>query len=130
MRVKTKEEIKQFVLDTLLPYKKDRSLIALNSKGNCCYLTTDGRKCAVGKHLKENKEVQFFRGGAHSLFSKFGSGILTDEARAFDFTFKTWRTIQMYHDRLAYGGYGSLCNKAVRNLEERLDIDLTELKLN
>lgn len=38
---------KEFILNTLLPYKEDPTTCATNEKGGYEYLTKDGKKCAT-----------------------------------------------------------------------------------
>ena len=44
---------KEQILEILLPYKENVENCAVGSFGTCLYLTEDGKKCAVGKMLKE-----------------------------------------------------------------------------
>jgi len=45
---------RQFVLDTLLPYKEDPSTRGIGVNGSCVYLNKkNGNKCAFGMHLKD-----------------------------------------------------------------------------
>jgi len=83
--MKTKEEIKEFILNTLLPYKEDLSLRGVKEgkegTNNCCYLTDDGKKCAVGKHMKKGP-WQYSSLSVKTLLESYdGSKILTKKQR-------------------------------------------------
>ena len=94
------EKTRQFILDTLLPYKVNPELCAMQDN-LCLYLTTDGRKCAVGKHMKKG-EWQQFHGGFENLISSYPKEIfLTKKALSHNLTNEIWCTIQDYHDNLA-----------------------------
>ena len=41
----------QFLEDMVSYYSEDTSRIARGSNGRCMYLTSDGRKCAIGRHI-------------------------------------------------------------------------------
>tara|TARA_R110002074_G_scaffold218478_6_gene388946 strand:+ start:207 stop:578 length:372 start_codon:yes stop_codon:yes gene_type:complete len=118
---------KQFILDTLLPYKEDPTTCAIEL-GICQYLTEDGRMCAVGKHMKkgtwqtENMDVD-------SIYDEFGiEKVLKKSALKQGFTIKQWQLIQSYHDKCSTYSSSGLMNNRVEKLEESLNITLTELK--
>jgi hypothetical protein len=114
---------RQFILDTLLPYKQDRNLCAYEG-GKCKYLTDDGRKCAVGKHMKEG-EWQHFVGSFSQVAHVYGRDTMfTDEALQVSLTAHEWDLVQLYHDRLVKGGH---INSAVRLLEEVTNLKFPEL---
>jgi len=95
---KTKRE---FILSTLLPFKKDPSTCGYENSG-CVYLASNGNKCAVGKHMKEGawqKECSATYGFLLTKYKK--EDFLTDEALEQDLTYEEWETMQHYHDRLA-----------------------------
>ena len=128
---KTKEEIQQFIIDTLLPYKEDKSNCGIDDGGTCLYLTEDGKMCAVGKHLKPNEDAQDFDGDVFDLDAKYNlSEILTDEANEYGFTMIVWKKMQIYHDNIATGRSTSKVNEPLEELEEKLNIDLSILKLD
>lgn len=134
-------KIKQFILDTLLPYKEDPNLCALefDSDGNpnCLYKTSDGRKCAVGKHMKEGP-WQEFRGDIGHLINSGGEivvgewpleRILTEEAYTMISDVKIWRAVQNYHDNCIDDNVNSISrNESIIFLETELGIELSELK--
>ena len=125
--MKTKAEIKQFILDTLLEYRQDPSKKALE-KGSCKYLTEDGRKCAVGKWMKEGI-WQTFKGDFGFLISSHNpEDFFKKEALDMDFGIGGWTLIQKYHDNY------NPCNKydvnnTVLRIEQYFNIELPELKL-
>lgn len=93
------EKTRQFILDTLLPYKENPKLCAFED-GECLYLTEDGRKCAVGKHMKKG-EWQQFHGGFSNLISSYPKeSFLTKRALSHNLTDEIWSTMQSYHDDL------------------------------
>lgn len=127
-----KKDLKQFVLDTLLPYKEDPSTCGVQKNGEganiCCYLTDDGKKCALGKHLKEGR-WQEARWDAEHLFEQYDpKDILTDEALSYDIPIEAWTEIQNYHDSLSMLYY-SLANNSLYEIESVLEIELPELLL-
>lgn len=53
-----KRKRKEFLDDTLKYYVKDpsrRAIVIADKKIRCMYKTTDGRKCAIGRHIAEDK---------------------------------------------------------------------------
>lgn len=126
----TLKQKRNFILKTLLPYKEDRSKCAVSKiTGNCLYLTEDGKKCAVGVHLKKGK-WQYDKNGYYSLINKFGKKIFKKNALKHEFQDKVWNLMQQYHDSLAKG-YAPLWythpNACLKNIEESLGIKLPEL---
>jgi hypothetical protein len=118
---------KQFILDTLLPYKNNPATCAIDGV-KCTYLTEDGRKCAVGKHMKKGKWQNSIKSPC-GLDSSFGlDNILKKRAVEQGFTIFQWSSIQMYHDYVARNMGRSTINHEVKRLEESLGIELTELK--
>ena len=117
---------KQFILDTLLPYKQDPTTCAID--GACKYLTEDGRKCAVGKHMKKGK-WQTKVMGVVDMDREFGlDKVLKKSALKQGFTVEQWELIQRYHDKCANYSHIEVMNFRVEKLEESLNITLTELK--
>lgn len=60
---------KEIIMDTYNFYKNNLDQFALES-GICVYLTKDGKKCAVGRYMKDGKH-QSFSGTAYSLLDEF-----------------------------------------------------------
>ncbi len=90
---------KEFILNTLVPYKQDKTLCA-NVDNACYYLTDDNRKCAVGKHLIDG-EHQTLMGDVYALNDKYGlNNILTIEAKEQEIPIDVWKQIQLYHDSI------------------------------
>lgn len=98
------EKTRQFILDTLLPYKKNPELCAKDC-GSCLYLTTDNRKCAVGKHMKKGEWQQFQEGFSNLISSYSKESFFTKRALSHNLTDDIWCTIQCYHDNLAEYGH-------------------------
>ena len=121
----TQKQKREFILKTLLPYKEDRSKCAVSKiAGTCLYLTEDGKKCAVGVHLKKGK-WQHFRKGYRSLIDNFGkNNIFKKSALKHELPDEAWDLMQKYHDALAIG-YGS--ETRLEQLEKLLGISLPEL---
>jgi len=123
----TQKQKREFILKTLLPYKKDiRNCAVSTITGNCLYLTEDGKKCAVGVHLKKGK-WQDFREGYYSLIDKFDkNNIFKKSALKHELPDEAWNLMQKYHDALATG-YGSETRLEPLVLEKLLGISLPEL---
>ena len=87
---------KEFILNTLIKYKEDRSKCASLGKVSCVYLhLKTGNKCAVGEHLIDG-EHQHFNGSVDRLFDKYGFGILTQEAQEKQIPVNVWMEMQQY----------------------------------
>lgn len=126
--MKSKRQIKNFILKTLLPYKEDPSKCGTNKSGNCVYLTGDGKKCAFGRWMKKG-EWQNQRRIASGVLNEYGNKILLKEARDMGFSGKQWNDIQNYHDSIGMRENISQTNNIVRRLEDKFGIELPELKL-
>lgn len=115
------EKTRQFILDTLLPYKQNPKLCAAEG-GQCLYLTKDGRKCAVGKHMKEGEWQEYLQGFNTLVLRYDKESILTEEALSHNLTDDIWLAMQEYHDSL-------LMNDKVysRRLEELTGLKFPEL---
>jgi len=126
---------REFVLNTLLPYKEDPETCSTGTKmidglevDICLYLAKNGNKCAVGKHMVEGP-WQSNGGGIRALIEDYTfEQMLTPEAFAMGFNTKTWAAIQTYHDKLSIHSKKPQCmNLHVRRLEKELDVQLPEL---
>lgn len=118
-------DTRQFILDTLLPYKQDPTTCGYY-EGTCSYLTNDGKKCAVGKHLIEGKH-QKSQASVWGLEDVYGlKNILTDEAKAMNLDIKVWSAMQSYHDNLSSNEIMWL-NSALIELERLTDLKFPEL---
>lgn len=135
---KRKMKQRQFILDTLLPYKTDPTKCAWNETFRTCeYMSSDGRRCGIGQHLVDGKHLRFV-GGIDSLNEVYGlDNILTKEARNQNFSIEVWRKIQLYHDTIIFINLPSWksditredeINTIVKDLEELVEIELPELK--
>lgn len=123
----------KFVLDTLLPYFKDPSTCATTEDGQCAYLTKDGRKCAVGKHMNPGPWQHKIE-AAHSLIGNFRpEDVLTEEAYKQFLSPSSWEKIQNVHDTLAYAKDKSsddVLKVAIARLEDNLKLNFNELREN
>lgn len=119
---------KQFILDTLLPYKKNPETCGYDAEEEIClYLAPDGKKCAIGKHLKKGewqdstvyigRIIEFY--GLENIFKK--------PAIKQGFSLSVWSCIQGYHDCLALSLLSD-ANQEVAMLEIELNINLDELR--
>jgi hypothetical protein len=116
---------KEFILDTLLPYKKDSSLCAIDN--GCVYLTPNGKKCAVGKHLIEG-EHQKFVGDIYDLDAEYNlNNILTEEAQRQNISLQIWELMQQYHDFIALKKSFIAINNTAKLLEKHTHIQFPEL---
>jgi len=127
--MKTRQE---FILETLLPYFQDPSTCAWNeSEERCEYLTSDDKKCAFGKHLREYDET--YEGENADDLLKRDEDILTDEATAQNLSGKQWNTIQAVHDvwaknKHSIGFINTIHVKGkILQCEQLCDVDLSEL---
>lgn len=92
----------EFVINTIQPYLDDHSKCAIY-KGECVYLAPDGRKCALGKWLREeiSQSVRDSIMDASSLFSYYdGDDALVPEARGI-LSEREWQDVQVMHDAYA-----------------------------
>lgn len=118
---------KEFILNTLLPYKEDPSTCAINEEGACLYLTDDGKKCAVGKHLIDG-EHQKYKAGVYSLFRVFDEDkILTEEAKQQHLPIKVWYIMQRYHDAIVSEVPQFEINEIIKALEKETKFEFPEL---
>ena len=142
--MKTKTEIKKFVLDTLLPYKNDPSTCGYDEgTKNCKYQAANGNMCAFGKHMTSAALTKYQDSGeaASTIIESDGYDILTSQARSMNFTELQWDVIQNYHDRIAdsqsvmlskdriHNGAIHGANRAVKGIEQEFDIDFPQLRL-
>ncbi len=118
---------REFILNTLIGYKNNPETCAYEND-RCLYLTSDGRKCAVGKHLKEG-EHQYCHGDVDILLYDYNSDdIFTDEAKQYDLSIREWDLMQKYHDYIAQDKNISRLNNIVTSLEEITKLSFPELK--
>lgn len=119
---------REFILNTLIGYKEDPSTCA-GDKGNCLYLTKDGRKCAVGKHMREGpwQKVTF---GIADIFEDYDSKeFLTKEAYDQNISIILWEVMQSYHDSIFRNDLDG-ANYYVIRLEHITTFKFPELKFN
>jgi len=124
--------LKEFILDTLLPYKKDKSICGYDNFHKVCeYLTYDGKTCAIGKHMKKGP-WQEFEGDANTLFDEYDKNkILKKSALNQNINSIGWVLIQSYHDKipsLECSSSISDINDTVTTLEKHFNLNLDELR--
>lgn len=120
---------RNFILKTLLPYKENRKLCA-SQYGQCMYLTEDGRKCAVGMHLKQG-EWQKFIGDVEGLDDEYSlEQILLAKARKQQIPLKVWEHMQSYHDALSVEEKPSNIRLIVERLEKSTGFKFEELLID
>lgn len=127
----TKRKQRNFILKTLLVYIQDPKLIAFDGT-YCKYLTKDGRKCAVGQHLKKG-EWQKCSGTAGDIDDAWGlENVLKAKAKSMNIPTYVWEHIQDYHDNLSEANFKGKqsVNEIVPKIEEDLGIKLPELYVN
>jgi hypothetical protein len=116
---------REFILNTLLPYKENPSICAIDN--GCVYLAPNGKKCAVGKHLIEG-EHQKFVGDIYDLDAEYNlNNILTEEAQKQNIPFKVWKLMQDFHDCIATKVSETRLNYIIKKLEEETNFYFNEL---
>jgi hypothetical protein len=121
---------KQFILDTLVPYFEDRQTRGYNEDSNLCqYLTKEGKKCAVGKHMREGSWQKFGGNFKHLIESEGHSmeEVLTEEAYAIGLSPDEWTAIQEVHDNIKVSS--CLLLSYITILEEETNENFEELRL-
>lgn len=122
----TKEQKRQFILDTLLPYKNNPETCA-HKNGRCLYLTESGNKCAVGKHMKKGK-WQYSDKRIRPLLDEYTDKIFTKKALKHELSWRVWDLMQGYHDSIVATKSLFTTNFYVKGIEESLGIELPELE--
>jgi len=119
-------EKKEFILISLLPYFKDRSLCGMNpATDDCMYLTPEGKMCAIGQWLIDPKAMNEL-----DVFTIIGidQRTLKPEARGI-LSFMEWTAMQSVHDTWAnnYPDSGEELGLSIRELEYQTNLELVEL---
>jgi len=114
---------KEFILGILLPYFDDPTTCAVNEDGLCSYLTEDGRKCAVGKMLKEGS-WQTYVGDVTGLVNRYGKDIFKKDIEVSNL--KVLEHMQGIHDFLASKKYG-ITKISIEDLQEATGFEFPEL---
>lgn len=123
---------KEFLIKSLLPYKENNELCALNGS-KCVYLTNDNKKCAIGQYMIPG-EWQKYPNGVELLFDKFPEkDIMTDEWIEQNVAPNCAAQMQIYHDNISFYEchpvtYSVIINGAVSQLESMTGFNLNELK--
>jgi hypothetical protein len=120
---------REFILDTLLPYKQNPQLCGYDDDTECCsYLTSKGTRCVVGKYMKEGPWQKQNR-SIDSLLRSFNlEEIFTDEALAQNIPIDIWQLMQEYHDNIAMNSRINSINCKVEYLEDKTGFDFSPLK--
>jgi hypothetical protein len=95
------EEQRQFILDTLLPYKTGKQpFCRVEEKGGTdCRYRLNGNTCAFGKHMDMRRYKPDMEGGSASIvLDTHGVRILKKRARDIALTPYLWDAIQRVHD--------------------------------
>lgn len=121
---------KEFILNTLLPYKEDPTTCATNEKGGCEYLTKDGRKCAVGKHLVDGEHQKSGLYASLLFYCYNPDDILTEEAKEQQIPIGVWSIMQSYHDGIAENRGRTNMNEIVEILQKLTGFEFPELMFN
>lgn len=120
---------REFILNTLLPYKEDRNNCGFDSKtGQCFYKSSDGKRCAVGKHLTDGEHLEY-GGSVIDLFVNYDKNIiLTKEALDQNIPDDVWNYMQDYHDSIATNRKSiAVINSIVEVLENTTNFKFPEL---
>ncbi len=120
---------REFILNTLLPYKENPATCAFGDNG-CCYLTSDGRRCAVGKHMIEGEHQKIGTAISDTISFPDINAVLNADAVAQEIPVETWRQIQWYHDSIALSDTTESINRCVNKLEKMTGFQFPELKFN
>ena len=119
---------KQFILNTLMPYLLDPEIMGYNKEQkSCLYLTKDGKKCAVGKHMRPGP-WQHHPGSFAAMISGGPctmEAILTEEAFNANLSVREWTCIQRVHDDIREPR--ELLIQKVEDLEEVSGEDFGEM---
>ena len=125
--MKTKKQIRSFILKTLLPYKEDSSTCAFENK-SCKYLDSKGRKCAVGRWMKVGVWQKYQKTITRLVDDHKLEDILLKPALDMSFSTKEWCKIQEYHDSISTDEGCFTINRKVEELESLFGIKLPELQ--
>jgi len=100
---RTKEDYHKLLDETVAYYSEDTSRRASSLRGECQYITDDGRMCAVGRCLQNPNEVDLASGsfmstGYISESIVFDACVFKEGYEGFDKYF--WRRLQSIHDSM------------------------------
>jgi hypothetical protein len=113
---------KEFALQQIAPYFKDKSTCGVTEGGDCSYLTADGKMCVAGKNMLPSVREQYnFDSEAtdiSSIFAKKTQSQIFNPEAVDVLTNKEWSILQVIHD-----------NIALSKPKHRLEIAITELGL-
>ena len=125
------EEHRKFILNTLKPYLDDPTTVGINCGDGCSYLTEEGNKCAVGKHMKSGEWQESSTTYEWLISTYEPAEFLTDEAFKMNFKASTWSAMQDWHDSFARGDLHSFSSSvALSNLEKDTGLKFPELIVN
>lgn len=96
---------RNFILNTILPYCLDPSTRGVSEgRDVCTYLSESGKKCALGKHMREGP-WQGFKGGILHLTAKYSlKQVLSEEAYNQKLKGREWAAMQLLHDDMHDNG--------------------------
>jgi hypothetical protein len=110
-----KEKMLEVLNDTVEYYSADVKRRAIEEDGTCRFLTDDGRKCAVGRYIKEDSpdEVWKQEGLSEDLLYTHPNCLTIEIPRIF------WLKLQYLHDKCEFwGSETGLSEAGVRRSEE------------
>lgn len=127
---KLKEKRQKFIIKTLKPYIEDKSNCGYDEEQDeCLYLTPDGKKCAVGRWMREGGWQEFEGSYSELLDEGYNpKDLLKKKALKVKFGIGDWDTIQDVHDALAVEIPTPVILDRIDDLERCTGTNLDELK--
>lgn len=86
------------ITDTVQFYEEDPSRRAVLPGGGCKYLTTEGRKCAVGRYMLPGRWQKSCMGVASLMEGHDGPLDIVLQPEVRGLPWRLWYTLQHYHD--------------------------------
>lgn len=120
---------RQFILDSLLPYKLDSSKCGMNEYKSCLYLTKDGKKCAIGQYMKDGK-WQEEQASIKTIWSEYRNhlkDVFTEDFLSSGLKLEEMDAMQQYHDNLAKDDIWQL-RRSLKTLEILSGFEFPELR--
>jgi hypothetical protein len=118
----------QFITKTLEPYFQDPDNCGHDGK-RCQYRTKDGKKCAVGQHIRDEAYSDTLEDNTASyILHPDRMDILTDEAIAQNLSISTWQCMQQIHDSIAQGWSRYTVLRNINRLSRLSGLDFQNLK--
>lgn len=124
----------EFIISQLKPYFEDPSICGIDNRGNCRYLTSDGKMCVFGKNMLPEFREKYAEDTSVTstlILNVLGQDVLVEEARNILDTTE-WRQMQAIHDSVATCGlsniYGNITiTRDIEDLARITNTDLSEL---